>query len=61
MPAAFMRSLQAGVDALNIVVQVGAADRPGADVAVCQLGQWRPPGGQVETFDQTAVVHDRLG
>jgi len=52
--------LDAGVDALNIVVQVGAADRPGADVVVFQLGGWHPPGRQVEALDQAVVVHDRL-
>ena len=50
----------AGVDALHIVVVVGAADRPGADVVVFQLGGWHPPRGQVEALDQAVIVHDVL-
>jgi len=43
--------LDAGVDALHVVVVVGAADRPGADVVVLQLGGRHPSRGQVEPLD----------
>src|SRR5579859_5844738 len=52
--------LDAGVDALHVGVVVGAADRPGADVVVCQLGGGLPPGGQVQLFDQAVIVQHLL-
>ena len=55
-PAGPPDEVQAGVDAVHVVVQVGAADRPGADVLVGELGGRAVARGEHEPLDQAGVV-----
>jgi hypothetical protein len=46
--------LDAGVDALNVIVIMGTGDRGGADVVIFKLGGCLPAAGQVEALNKTS-------